>query len=131
VKTKTKNTKSCTGLEVLKVLAVASAVLGALAILYFSSLSLFSLATGAARYSVQGHRYGYRINASLNSSTNSTFNMPAQNGTAPYFPGAATRYGIAGAMQAHVFGLFSGILMVLLGVVTLKYAKLRMKVSAS
>ena len=126
MKDKNKSPKSSMTLEVMKFFAVASAVLGVLAILYFGSLSILSLVAGPQRYSVQGHRYGYPINAS----TNSTFNQSAQNGTTQYLSGSAVRSGFLLNVRSYVYGLFSGVLMVLLGIVTLKYAKLRMKVAA-
>jgi hypothetical protein len=119
MKEKNKNKKSSTTLEVMKFLAVASAVLGALAILYFGGLSALYLATGARHYS--GHQYVYPLNASINTSMNST---------APYFSGSTVRSGFMLNAQAYIYGLYSGVLMVLLGVVTLKYAKLKMKVVA-
>jgi hypothetical protein len=121
-----KNTKYSIMPKLLKFLAVASIVLGAFAVLYLGGLSAISLAAGQRHYSGQNHRYGYPSGALVNSTPNQS--MP--NGTAPYFSGSATRYGIAGTMQANLYGLFSGVLMVLLGAVTLKYAKLRMKLSS-
>ena len=52
-----------------------------------------------------------------------------QNGTAPYFSDSVMRQGFMPNARADLYGCLSGVLMVLLGVVTLKYAKLRMNVS--
>ncbi len=121
-----KNAKSGAKLKLLRLVAVASAVIGAIAILYFGGLSALSLATSTSQYSGSNHKYGYPLNTPMNSTSNQS--MP--NGTSPYFSNGAMRFGIAGTMWAHSYGLFSGILMVLLGVVTLKYAKLKVKLSA-
>lgn len=124
---KPKSAKSCRALEVLKFLAVASAVFGALAILYFGGVSVLSISNGVQYPSGRYAQYGHNISASANSA----LDLPIQNATVPYFSGSDVPQRFLFNMRADVYGLFAGVLMVLLGVVTLKYAKLRMKMAAN
>jgi hypothetical protein len=117
-----KKEKAGTGNSAMIFVAVALMVLGALAVAYFGAMSALSLGAGT-RY--QGYRNAYQANASAQSNASGPGAMPhfaAGNFTAQRRPAfGAYAYG-------YVYGIFSGVLMALLGAVTLKYAKLRMKV---